>query len=100
MTKSLTLKLFLSSWLFALAAAPAQMQTAQVQVVFSERLGPMQMGRMALGQGGLSEEPMWADRTAEIRALRPQVLRLFIQEYFDLLPAHGEYHFETLDRAV
>ena len=58
------------------------------------------MGRMALGQGGLSEEPMWENRAAEIRALRPKLVRLFIQEYFDLLPARGKYHFETLDRSV
>lgn len=78
--------------------APAQ--TAQVQVAFAERLGPLEIDRMALGQGGLSPEPMWADRVAEVRALRPRVIRLFIQEYFDLLPQHGRYHFDTLDRSV
>jgi hypothetical protein len=75
-------------------------QTAQVQVVFSERLAPLEIDRMALGQGGLSEEPMWADRVAEIRALRPRLIRLFIQEYFDLLPEPGRFHFDTLDRSV
>src|SRR5882724_6305866 len=52
MTKSLTLNLFIFFWLIDLAAAHAEPQTAQVQVFFSERLGPMQMGRMALGQAG------------------------------------------------
>jgi xylan 1,4-beta-xylosidase len=79
-------------------SAPAQ--TAQVQVVFSERLAALELDRMALGQGGLSEEPMWADRVTEIRALRPRLIRLFIQEYFELLPAPGRFHFETLDRSV
>ncbi|MBN1421065.1 MAG: hypothetical protein JXP34_20000 [Planctomycetes bacterium] len=60
----------------------------------------MEIDRMALGQGGLSEEPMWDDRIAEVRALRPRLIRLFIQEYFDLLPAPGRYHFDTLDRSV
>lgn len=83
-----------------LACASAQTQTVQVQVAFSERLGPMAIDQMALGQGGLSEEPMWADRMAEIRALHPRLIRLFIQEYFDLLPVSGRYHFETLDRSV
>ena len=32
---------------------------------------------------------MWEDRLTEIRALRPRLIRLFIQEYFDLLPARG-----------
>ena len=80
--------------------ACAEEQAVQVTVSLSERLGPMHIERMALGQGGLSQEPMWDNRIAEIRALRPAVIRLFIQEYFDLLPAPGRYHFETLDRSV
>jgi len=43
---------------------------------------------------------MWEDRAAEIRALRPRLVRLFIQEYFDLLPTRGTYNFGTLDRSV
>ena len=78
----------------------AQEQAVQVTVSLADRLGPMHIDRMALGQGGLSQEPMWDDRIAEIRALRPAVIRLFIQEYFDLLPAPGRYHFDTLDRSV
>ena len=74
--------------------------TAHVQVVFSERLGPLNIDRMALGQGGLSDEPMWDNRATEIRALHPRVIRLFIQEYFDLLPERGRFHFDTLDRSV
>ena len=92
-------------WLPALAllaAGPAAAQTRDVTVKgsFQDRLGPMAIGRMALGQGGLSEEPMWDNRVAEVRALRPELIRLFIQEYFDLLPERGRYHFETLDRSV
>jgi len=82
------------------SAASAQEQTVAVTVSMAERMEPMQIERMALGQGGLSEEPMWDDRVAEIRALRPAVIRLFIQEYFDLLPAPGRYHFDALDRSV
>jgi xylan 1,4-beta-xylosidase len=78
----------------------AQSQTAQVTVSFTNRLGLLEMHKMALGQGGLSEEPMWDHRIAEIRALKPGVIRLFIQEYFDLLPEPGRYHFDTLDRSV
>src|SRR6059058_2155628 len=89
--------------ILACAGAPgvsAQSPTAQVSVWFTNRPGPLDIHKMALGQGGLSEEPMWDDRVAEIRALKPAVIRLFIQEYFDLLPDQGRYHFDTLDRAV
>jgi hypothetical protein len=75
-------------------------QTGRVEVVFSERLGDLNIDHMALGQGGLSDESMWADRIAEIKALHPRIIRLFVQEYFDLLPQRDQYHFQTLDRSV
>ena len=95
-----TLKNCLLLVLLSATSAWAQTQTAQVQVDFAARLGALDMSKMALGQGGLSEQPIWADRVAEVRALHPRVIRLFIQEYFNLLPAPGRYHFETLDRSV
>lgn len=91
--------LFVSTLLLPLAGR-AQKQAVQVTVSLEDRLGPMEIDRMALGQGGLSAEPMWDSRIAEIRALRPSMIRLFIQEYFDLLPEKGRYHFDALDRSV
>jgi hypothetical protein len=82
------------------AAAGAAADPASVRVLFNERQGPLQIDRFALGQGGLSDEPMWDDRVAEIRALRPALVRLFIQEYFNLMPERGRYRFDTLDRSV
>jgi hypothetical protein len=78
----------------------AQTETVSVRVSLERRRGALEMGRFALGQGGLSEDPMWDNRIAEVRALRPKIIRLFIQEYFDLLPARDRYHFTTLDRSV
>ena len=85
---------------FAAVLAGAQQRRATVIVSTNEVTGPLDMGRMALGQCGLSEQPMWENRAAEIRALRPRLIRLFIQEYFDLLPARGKYNFAQLDRSV
>ncbi|MBN1442909.1 MAG: hypothetical protein JXA90_09375 [Planctomycetes bacterium] len=82
------------------AAVRAESEPIRVEVCLEERLGPMEIDRFALGQGGLSEDPMWDDRIAEIRALRPRLIRLFVQDYFDLLPERGRYHFDTLDRSV
>ncbi len=78
----------------------AQPRSVSMRLNLNEKIGLLEMDRFALGQGGLSEYPMWADRAAEIRALRPRLIRLFIQEYFDLLPARGRYHFKTLDQSV
>ncbi len=86
------------SWLCAGSCFAAE--AAHIQVDFSQRLGPLNIDHMALGQGGLSDDPMWADRIPEVRALRPKFIRLFLQEYFNLLPEPGREHFETLDRSV
>ena len=95
----LTTVLFLSTLLVPLAGR-AQEQVVQVTVSLEDRLGAMEIDHMALGQGGLSAEPMWDSRIAEIRALRPSMIRLFIQEYFNLLPEPDRYHFDALDRSV
>ncbi len=71
-----------------------------LQLSFNRSLGPAGMDRFALGQGGLSAEPMWEERAKEIRALQPALIRLFVQEYFDPMPALGSYHFDTLDRSI
>ncbi|MGN6618981.1 MAG: GH39 family glycosyl hydrolase [Ilyomonas sp.] len=75
-------------------------QVTNVKVEFGKELGPMKMEQMALGQGGLSEEPMLADRTTEIRALHPAIIRIFLSEYYDVIPEKGKYHFTTLDSMV
>ena len=71
------------------AIAAAQPRTASVHVSFADTPVQMNIERMALGQGGLSDDTMWADRMVEVRALHPQLIRLFVQEYFDLLPAEA-----------
>ena len=71
-----------------------------VHVTFDQQLGSLNIDRMALGQGGLSDQPMWESRIAEVRALHPGLIRLFVQEYFQLLPARGRHRFETLDHSV
>lgn len=58
------------------------------------------MTRFALGQGGLSHEPMFDQHVEEVAVLRPQIIRLFVQEYFNLYPGHGRYHWTTLDRSI
>ncbi len=86
--------------LLAVSIGGAQSEPVKVKVFLNDRIGPMEIDKFALGQGGLSSEPMWDSRIAEIRALRPRIIRIFIQEYFDLLPEPGKYHFETLDRSI
>ncbi len=84
----------------SLQVALAGQAPIAVKLVCDERTGPMEINRISLGQGGLSSESMFESRIPEIRALRPGLIRLFLQEYYRLLPARGRYHFETLDRSV
>src|SRR5947209_16990864 len=93
------LRIALSIFLAALPVG-AQQRSATVQIGFTQKLGTLDPGRISLGQGGLSQEPIWDSRAVEIRALHPKLIRLFIQEYFDLMPAPGKYNFEALDRSV
>ncbi|MGA3332623.1 MAG: hypothetical protein ABSC62_00520 [Terracidiphilus sp.] len=83
-----------------ISAAVAQTRNATLTLNFAKNIGPMEMDHISLGQGGLSPDPIWDNRVAEVRALHPRLIRLFVQEYFDLLPEDGRYHFETLDRSV
>ena len=78
----------------------AQTRTATLTLDFAKNIGPIEMDHISLGQGGLSPDPMWDNRIAEVRALHPHLIRLFVQEYFDLLSANGRYHFSTLDPSV
>lgn len=84
----------------SVSGAQAQPREATLRLSFANSLGPLNIDHVALGQGGLSEYPMWDDRLAEIRALHPRIIRLFVQEYFDLMPENGGYHFNTLDQSV
>lgn len=84
----------------AVPPAPAQSRPVAVTVRLDQGRGPMEMDRFALGQGGQSEEPIFASRIAEVRALRPRIIRLFVQEYFDVWPERGRYHWTTLDASV
>jgi len=93
------LKAILSVVLIAWCAW-AQPRYATVKLLFDRPQGPLAIDHISLGQGGLSADPMWADREAEIRALHPRLIRLFVQEYFYLLPAPGRFHFDTLDKSV
>lgn len=56
--------------------------------------------RYALGQGGLSEKPMFDSHVEQIAQLHPQTIRIFVQEFFNLQPERGRYHWDTLDKVI
>jgi xylan 1,4-beta-xylosidase len=58
------------------------------------------MTRYGLGQGGFTDQPMLAPHVDDLRQLHPKVIRLFVQEYYDLMPAKGKYSWNKLDREL
>ena len=74
--------------------------SAALTVDISHSTGPINLTRFALGQGGLSDQPMFDSEADQVRQLHTQTIRLFVQGYFDLYPAHGKYHWTTLDKSI
>lgn len=58
------------------------------------------MTKYGLGQGGFTNRPMLEPHVEDLRQLRPQVIRLFVQEYYDLLPSKGQHNWQKLDREL
>ncbi len=79
---------------------PETISKVNLVIDTSRTLGPIDLTRYALGQGGLSPQPMISDRVDQLRQLHPQTVNFFVQEYFDLYPAHHQYHWATLDKAI
>lgn len=55
------------------------------------------MPALALGQGGLQSDPMIRAHIKELRQLRPRTIRLFLSEYYRILPARDTYDWTRLD---
>jgi xylan 1,4-beta-xylosidase len=89
---------------FILISAPQLNAASTIQVSLSidtsRASGPIDLTRYALGQGGLSELPMIDAHVDQIRQLHPQTINFFVQEYFNLYPAHGQFHWVTLDKSI
>ncbi|MEY2427886.1 MAG: xylan 1,4-beta-xylosidase, partial [Verrucomicrobiota bacterium] len=67
----------------------------------SSKLGAeIDLTRYALGQGGLSDKPMFDSHVEQIGQLHPQTIRIFVQEFFELNPKPGQYHWATLDNVI
>ncbi|MGO9204163.1 MAG: GH39 family glycosyl hydrolase [Limisphaerales bacterium] len=87
-------------WTQAAWIGDAAAGQADLVVDTSRPLGEIDLTRYALGQGGLSDQPMISDRVDQIAQLHPQTIHVFLQEYFNLYPAHHQYYWETLDKTM
>lgn len=52
------------------------------------------------GQGGFDDMAFTPQVVTRMKALRPKVIRLFVQEYFSVMPSPGVYDWAKLDKAI
>jgi xylan 1,4-beta-xylosidase len=92
----LTVAWFAGGLGLAALAAPADTEL----ILEAAAAGPIDLTRYALGQGGLSDKPMFDPHVEQVAQLHPQTLRIFVQEFFNLYPERGRYHWATLDKVM
>src|SRR5262245_40901431 len=59
--------------------------------------GKLKLWRHALGLGGINPVLLPDRVVTGIRALRPRLIRIFIQEFFRVYPEHGRFDWSRLD---
>src|ERR1051325_1041186 len=89
-------------WLLAALLLPwaGFAQRLELKVDLAQPAETVDLTRFALGQGGLSDKPTFNQHVEALAQLHPQTIRLFVQEFFDLWPEPGRYHWQTLDKAI
>ena len=73
------------------------LRLVDVKVDASEVLGPLEMWRHCIGQGGVNPTPLPDSVVNATRKLRPRLIRIFIQEFFRIYPEHGRFDWNRLD---
>jgi hypothetical protein len=73
------------------------MPLAQVEVDAGSTRGPLEVWRHSIGHGGINHLPL-PDRVVEgLQALQPRLIRVFLQEFFNMYPEHGRFDWTRLD---
>ena len=72
----------------------------RLDVDFAVNQGEIDIRLHALGQGGIDEQPLTPEVIEKLRHLGPRLVRLFIQEYYNVYPDHNVYDWTKLDKAV
>src|SRR5882762_3208893 len=77
------------AFLFLLCVSVVSAAGVELVVDASKPKGEIDLTRYALGQGGLSDKPMFEAHVEQVAQLHPQTIRIFVQEFFDLYPEPG-----------
>lgn len=74
-----------------------QMPRAEININAQEVIGPFEAWRHTVGQGGVNSQPLPEKLIAATRKLQPRLVRVFLQEYFDVYPDHEVFDWSKLD---
>lgn len=69
----------------------------KVHVDAGSSQGTLEMWRHSIGQGGVNSQPLSSRVIAGFNKFKPRLVRIFLQEYFDIYPAHGVFDWSKLD---
>ena len=74
-----------------------QIPRSEVKIDTQAVTGPFETWRHSIGQGGVNSQPLSEPIIQAMRKLQPRLIRVFLQEYFNVYPAHGVFDWSKLD---
>ncbi len=81
--------------------APTQpysaMPLANIHVDLAADQGPLETWRQTIGHGGINSLPLPPRVVTGLAGLRPRLIRIFIQEFFNIYPEAGRFDWSRLD---
>lgn len=70
---------------------------SQIQAACAEFIGEIGWWCHALSHGGISPDPLSPTVVAGLAQLKPQFIRIFLQEFFAVYPDHHTYDWSRLE---
>ncbi len=98
---SLILLLLFTATAAAQTTAPSRrlpkLPVVNLSVDAGSDAGPLELWRHTLGHGGINTNPLSPRVIDGAKSLHPRLIRIFIQEFFNIYPDHGKYDWSKLD---
>ncbi len=76
---------------------PNECPLVEVEIDASQTKGRAEWWRHTFGQGGINPIPLPKKAVEGVKKLRPRLIRIFIQEYFNIYTERGEFNWRILD---
>jgi xylan 1,4-beta-xylosidase len=74
-----------------------QLPHETVRIDAGDKRQVVELWRHSLGIGGINTTPLPDSVVTATRALRPRLVRIFVQQFFDIYPEHGRFDWSRLD---